>query len=337
MLEIKKQFGTHALNCANKSGTTTAILLRFFNHFKTYPYRWHLNQKIVSMDVIDSLFKKIVLDFKPFLLLKDSMENKCNFIMKNFRNIQRMKFCVLNMEKEFLSTMLRFVKLLGVKSQADFDAIMNISYIYQNKKLKELYSDGFVKVLTAIENVLDNRKDSCLGNCFLYQTIIRNAKNKMCLNPIFSVNVNSTECLAIIAALTQLKFKYQHMYCNMKNGKLFNFLFLYENRYNIPFEYEDQVLINGTLVGHMDIYLSSMLIIYSKKVHVHKKYKFLDWFKSCKNCLVKEMVKKISSSSLRETLKWKGSERLFAHFNPTYKPQNADTPLDSCKLHFEDV
>lgn len=159
----------------------------------------------------------------------------------------------------------------------------------------------------------------------------------MCLNPSFSVNVNSTECLALIANLMRLKFKYQDMYSNMKSGKMFNFLFLYENRYNIPFENEDQVLINGTLVGHMDIYLSSMLIIYSKNIHVHKKYNFLDWFKSCKNCLAKEMVKKISSSTLREALKWKGSERLFTHFNPSYIPQDTDTPLDSYNLHFEDI
>lgn len=337
LLEIKKQFGTHALNCANKNGITTAILLRFFNHLKKYPYHWHLNLKTVSMNVIDSLFLKIVLDFKPFLLLKDSLENKCNFIMKNFRNIQRMNFCVLKMEKEFLSTMIRFVKLLGIKSQTDFDAIMSISYIYQNKKLKEIYSDGFVKALNAIGNLIDNHKDPCLGNCFTYQTTIRNAKNKMCLNPSFSVNVNSTECLALIANLMRLKFKYQDMYSNMKRGKMFNFLFLYENRYNIPFENEDQVLINGTLVGHMDIYLSSMLIIYSKIIHVHKKYNFLDWFKSCKNCLAKEMVKKISSSTLREALKWKGSERLFTHFNPSYILQDTDTPLDSYNLHFEDI
>lgn len=49
------------------------------------------------------------------------------------------------------------------------------------------------------------------------------------------------------------------------------------------------------------------------------------------------MVKKISSSTLKEIIKWKGSERLFTHFNPSYIPQNADTPLVSYNLYFEDV
>lgn len=43
----------------------------------------------------------------------------------------------------------------------------------------------------------------------------------------------------------------------------------------------------------MDVYFNLMVIMYLKIVYIDKKYKFLDWFKFCKNCLVKEMVKKI--------------------------------------------
>lgn len=233
LLEIEKHFGTHALNCVNNKNITTAFLLHFFNHFNKYPYFWTLKQYSVSIDITTSLFLKIMLDFKPFLLSKDSLEHKCNYRMKNFRNTHRMRFCVLNMEKEFLGTILQFVKVSGIKSQADFDAIMSEYYINQYKNLSKFYSEGFAKGLNAIENVIENRKDSCHEKCFSYETILQNARNKRCFNTNSSVNVNSTECFALIAALSRFKFIYQDMYSKMKNGKMFHYLILYKDIYII--------------------------------------------------------------------------------------------------------
>lgn len=308
LLEIEKQFGPYVLNCANKKGITTAFILRFFNHLKKYPYRWHLRQNPVDIDIIASLFLKILLDYKPFILSKDALENKCNYIMKNFRNTQRMFFCVMNTEKEFLSMMQQFIKRFGIKSQEDFDAFMKKSLIFQNENVRKFHSEGFVKGLTALGNI-DNHKDPCNENCLSYETTLKNARNKRCFNATLSVNVNSTECLVLIAELAQMKFIYQYMYFHLKSGRMFHFLYLYTKRYDIPFEDDDQVLVDGTLVGYMEVYLNLMMTMYSKKVHIDKKYKFLDWFKSCKNCLAKEMVKKIGSSTIREIQRWKGSER----------------------------
>lgn len=242
-----------------------------------------------------------------------------------------MRFCVLNMEKEFLGTMLRFVKVSGIKSQADFDSIMSEYYTNQNKNLRKFYSEGFAKGLNAIENVIENRKDSCHEKCFSYETISNNAKNKKCFNTNSSENVNSTECLAIIAALSRLKFIYWDMYSNMKNGKMFHYLILYKDRYNIPFEYDTPVSINGIMVGFMEIYFNQMVVMYSKnkEFHMHKKYNFWDWFKSCKNCLAKKMVKKIGSSTIWEIQRWEGSERFIMPYKPAYIPNDADTPLNN--------
>lgn len=336
LLEIEKQFGPYVLNCANKKGITTAFLLRFFNHLKKYPNRWHLKQNKVDIHIVASLFLKILLDYKPFILSKDSLENKCNYIMKNFRNTQRMYFCVMNTEKEFLSMTLQFIKLFGVKSQEDFEASIKESYIYQNENVRKFYSDGFVRGLTALGNI-DNHRDLCNENCFSYETTMKNARNKRCFNATFSVNVNSIECLVLIAEITRMKFIYQDMYFHLKTGRMFHFLYLYTKRYDIPFEDDDQVWVNGTLVGYMDIYLNLMVTMYSKKVHIDKKYKFLDWFKSCKNCLAKEMVKKIGSSTIREIQRWKGSERSFMQLKSVYIPHDADTPLINYNSRFKDV
>lgn len=83
------------------------------------------------------------------------------------------------------------------------------------------------------------------------------------------------------------------MYFYLKIGRMFYFLYFYIKRYDIFFEDDDEVWVNGILVGYMEVYFNLMVIMYLKKVYIDKKYKFLDWFKFCKNCLVKEMVKKI--------------------------------------------
>lgn len=88
-----------------------------------------------------------------------------------------MYFCVMNTEKEFLSMMLQFIKLFGVKSQEDFEALIKESYIYQNENVRTFHSDGFVRGLTALGNI-DNHKDPCNGNCFSYETTMKNARKK---------------------------------------------------------------------------------------------------------------------------------------------------------------
>lgn len=50
---------------------------------------------------------------------------------------------------------------------------------------------------------------------------------------------------------------------------------------------------------------------------MQKKYDIWNWFKSCKNCNAKEMIRQISVSTVREIQQWKGSPANF--FSPISK------------------
>lgn len=94
---------------------------------------------------------------------------------------------------------------------------------------------------------------------------------------------------------------------------------LYQHNLNIPFKQDTPV--PGKLVGLEDIYAQQVLALYelTPEFHMQKKYNFWDWFKSCKNCLAKDMIRRISSSSVRDIQKWKGSSgKSFMPFYPAY-------------------
>lgn len=342
LMEIKEQFGLHALNCVNKIGITTDIFLRFFNHYNKFPLFMYLSVGSVETDIISSLMLKIMLDFKPFVLSKNSLEKKCTYRMKNFRNIKRMNRCLLNIEKDFLGIQLQYLKLSGIKSLADFDAILKESYFYGDKNLTNFYSESFADGLASIKNMFENRKDSCFGNSLSYDKLFRITQDSNCLNTTQSFEkINSTHCIKMIAALSLLKIKYEFFYNRWKNGKAFTYLFIYQHKLNIPFENDPLYSLNGTMVGYFDLYLNSamLLTLLKHEFHMLKKYEFLDWFKSCKNCLAKEMRKRISSSTVREIKKWKGNdENIFLSFDPKWShiPNDADTPLKKYHSYFMD-
>lgn len=50
---------------------------------------------------------------------------------------------------------------------------------------------------------------------------------------------------------------------------------------------------------------------------MQKEYDIWNWFKSCKNCNAKEMIRQISVSTVREIRQWKGSPKNF--FSPRSK------------------
>lgn len=340
LMEIKEQFGLHAFNCVNKNGVTTDILLRVFNHYKKFTFFWFLNSGPVEVDIISSLMLKIILDFKPFVLSKNSVEKKCNYRMKNFRNIQRMNRCLLNIEKDFLGIHLQYLKLSGIKSQADFEEIMKESYFHGDKNLTNFYSESFADGLASIKNIFENRKDSCYGNSLSYDKLFRITQDSNCLNTTQSFEkINSTHCIEMIALLSQLKIIYQNFYNKMKYGKVFYYLFLYQHKLNIPFENDPLYPLNDTMVGYFDLYFNSVMLMSLQKheFHMLKKYEFLDWFKSCKNCLAKEMIKRISSSTIREIKKWKGTdESIFLSFDHKWSqiPNDADIPLKKYHSYF---
>lgn len=147
--------------------------------------------------------------------------------------------------------------------------------------------------------------------------------------------INSTECLNLITELTFKKIIYQYFYSGAKYRKMFLILYLYEHEYNIPFEYDEQFFIDGVRVGYADIYFNNMIMRYIQKheFHMQRKYQFLDWFKSCKNCLAKKMSKQISLSTIKEIQKWKGSSFIK---KSAYIPDAADRPLDAYYHHIEE-
>lgn len=87
----------------------------------------------------------------------------------------------------------------------------------------------------------------------------------------------------------------------------------------------------------MELNLYQMVVEYVKRneFHMQRKYKFLDWFKSCKTCLAKKMLRQISLSTFREIQKWKGL--ILFEKKSVYIPEAADRPLDTYYLHIEEI
>lgn len=72
--------------------------------------------------------------------------------------------------------------------------------------------------------------------------------------------------------------------------------------------------------------------------HMHKRYHFLDWFKSCKNCLGDEMIRQITLSTIWDITKWRGSDKnsfFKLNLKPTFPLKDADTPLDKYNIYSE--
>lgn len=137
-----------------------------------------------------------------------------------------------------------------------------------------------------------------------------------------------------------MKFIIEYLYSRGKVEVMFLLLHLYQNKLNIPFERDTKYLIRGKKVGYLDVYLKSIVAMTFKEpeFHMHKRYDFLDWFKSCKNCLGNEMIRQITLSTIWDITKWKGSDKnIFLKLNlkPTFILKDADTPLDKYNFYSE--
>lgn len=121
---------------------------------------------------------------------------------------------------------------------------------------------------------------------------------------------------------------------------------LYQHNLNIPFEQDTPVPINDKLVGLEDIYAHQVLALYelTPEFHMQKKYNFWNWFKSCKNCLAKDMIRRISSSSVRDIQKWRGSYEkgfmpyyYYSSFMSKYESEETKSPLYEYYSHLQDA
>lgn len=345
LLEIRNQFGSHALNCVNKNNISTELLLQFFNHFNKFPSHIRLLHASDNINLTASLFLKILLDFKPFVLPKFSIERKCQYRMKNHRNIRSMGICVIQSIKESLRLLQQYIKSSGIKSKTDIEKLTKTSHDYQSRRSDKTCSNNFVNTLASIEKLNEHPKTHLKLTCFIYDRILKRIQMNGCLDKYRSPKeVNSTECCELISLLIKTRAIFKDLYSMMKSRKMFILFSLYQHNLNIPFEQDTPV--PGKLVGLEDIYAQQVLALYelTPEFHMQKKYNFWDWFKSCKNCLAKDMIRRISSSSVRDIQKWKGSSEksfmpcyYYSSFMSKYESEETKSPLYEYYSHLKDA
>lgn len=330
---IEKQFGIHAFNCLNKNNITTSILMRFFNHFYKFPLFLRSIHVLPEPDMIASFFLKILMDFKPFFFPKYSVEKKCNYRIRNFRNISDMGICGLKLEKEFLSFLQQYVRISGVKSKKDIAEMLSKT-LWQSKCEADTCSNEFVNVLATIKRLNENPKAYLDLSNNIFDKTLKLLNVNGCLNSSSSKNISkviSTNCCKWISLITRLKKILKSSYSIIKNKKMFLLFSLYQNQLNVPFEHSE-LLINDNwdVYQHFCIDFSQNMFNIKPEFHMQKKYDIWNWFKSCKNCNAKEMIKQISVSTVREIQQWKGSPKnFFSPFskNPAFTHTSEETKM----------
>lgn len=243
------------------------------------------------------------------------------------------------MDKEAIRILIQTIKVLGVKP-LDLNTLLSRTYTNKSKNLKEILKNNFAYKLTPIEQVFGNRRKINEANYLSYEALLNKAISKKCFNTkLSSKKLNSTECFELIAQITHLKVIYQFFYSDSKYYKMILILYLYEFRFNIPFEYEKEQSINGDWVGNTEFYLNQMIALSNKldKFYTLGKYKYLNWFKSCKNCLAKKMVLLIRSSTIKEIQKWKGFTGKLSMSFIKKSLDAADRPLDTYFSHIKET
>lgn len=337
LLAIQKEFGSHALNCRNKNNITTNFLLRFFNHHPKLSLKLSIRPR---SDTVASLFLKLLIDFKPFFINKHSLEQKCKYRMKNFRNNHMMYNCAAQMYKEKIYLHRQYIKLTGLKSWPDFvESSPNIHYLQTLGFSEKIYLAFFEDTLAGIRNSVDNPKDFNFRKLLLNDRTLRNAKDKKCFIKTKNMeNINSTECLKLIAEMGQFKIENQRRYHIDSCEKMNYLIFLYEDKFDVPFE-NDMSYFQRFKFNNFVYYFLSAIYFCSNNLefHMHKKFEFLNWFKSCKSCLAKKMVRKISVSTLSQMKNWKSSPKNYfmkLDFERPHVSEATNRPLEYYS-HFE--
>lgn len=116
---------------------------------------------------------------------------------------------------------------------------------------------------------------------------------------------------------------------------------MYQGFLNIPYQgYTDnQYMIKNNGAELVNLYIKHLALISMLKpeFHMQKRFDFWDFFKACKNSFAKKMIREISSSTVREIRKWKGSpENMFTTFSASmYTPEETKKPLEKYKLLFK--
>lgn len=210
--------------------------MRFFNHFYKIPLFLRLVHVFPDADMIASFFLKTLMDFKPFVFL---WKKKCNYGIRNFRNIRDMGICGLKLEKEFLSLLQQYVRISGVKSKNDIAKMLSKSH-WQSKCEADTCSNEFVNVLARIRELNKNPKAYLDLSSNIYDKALKLLKVNMCLNTSLSLNISkviSINCCKLISSIARLKKLLKYSYSIIKNKKMFLLFSLYQNQLNVPFEH----------------------------------------------------------------------------------------------------
>lgn len=352
LIEVKNKFDQ---NCIDKNNLTIAMLLHFFNHFEKIPLRLILLLKYkkinTSIRTTTALFLKVLWHFKPMFPPKYSVERKCKFRMKNFRSIRRMGLCAFSMEKESLLIMQQYLKISGVKLERNINSMIyevklfrNINYFNEHANYLPVFfnisdvSEYPHALFNATINLYDKISQDFRKFGFLETFYLHSNSFKMRFTPFDKTF--SRYCCELISQLKQMKSIFEYLYFHAKVKMRFLLLHLYQNKLNIPFERDITFLIRDQEIGFVDMYLKSIVAMTFKKpeFHMHKRYHFLDWFKSCKNCLGDEMIRQITLSTIWDITKWRGSDKnnfLKLNLKPTFPLKDADTPLDKYNIYSE--
>lgn len=260
--------------------------------------------------------------------------------MKNFRNNHMMYNCAAQMYKEKIYLHRQYIKLTGLKSWPDFvESSPNIHYLQTLGFSEKIYLAFFEDTLAGIRNSVDNPKDFNFRKLLLNDRTLRNAKDKKCFIKTKNMeNINSTECLKLIAEMGQFKIENQRRYHVDSCEKMNYLIFLYEDKFDVPFE-NDMSYFQRFKFNNFVYYFLSAIYLCSNNLefHMHKKFEFLNWFKSCKSCLAKKMVRKISVSTLSQMKNWKSSPKNYfmkLDFERPHVSEATNRPLEYYS-HFE--
>lgn len=183
-----------------------------------------------------------------------------------------MEICIFRLEKEYLRLLQQFFKISGVKSKEDFDTFFRGD------------NGCFAKYLSALKSINEIPKSSLEPTCLTKDWILKKLQTECSKNSRSSKKIKRTLCYQIISILVK-KGKYIELsYSRVKVKYFFLLVSLYQSKINIPYESVGRFITKSTGVEFVDLFFESAYLRSEVKpdFHMHKQYKFWDWFKSCK-------------------------------------------------------
>ncbi|XP_048779931.2 uncharacterized protein LOC125683140 [Ostrea edulis] len=197
--EIKHKFGNNILECKNQNEITSSQMLYFFGHMiKTMRYSRHRGGVYLeNSDAFSALLLKYVFDFKTFVYPKNSVARKCNGVIRNRRNVERMHLCTDKLEAEVLKLFQQYVKWSGVKSGDDFARTVKYNEFHDifSKTDKPHEMNIFESYLHKLSKSLQNRNQNVRERMKKIQILQTSLVKSDCLKSKLTSRNTSLACL----------------------------------------------------------------------------------------------------------------------------------------------